>query len=254
MRSREVKPATVNRELTVLRHMMSKAVKWELIDKNPSNGVKALPVPQSLERILDIDEESRLLAACDQIRSKVLRPAIILALNTGMRRGELLSLTWDQIDFKHNVLRIMNAKSHSGIRSIPLNKMAREVLTDLNQQKTSSYVFPSNRKKDSKLRDLKKGFRRAVTLADLDANLRFHDLRHTFATRLVQAGVDIITVQHLLGHAKITMTARYAHSPDASRIAAVKQLDRCFQPDPKRSPTQKSEAGISAANPAESVI
>jgi integrase len=131
--------------------------------------------------------------------------------------------------------------------------MAFTILNELQRNKTSLYVFPSNRKMDSRLLDLKKGFKRAVKIAKLSP-IRFHDLRHIFATRLVQAGVDIITVQHLLGHAKITMTARYAHSPDPSRIAAVKQLDRLLQTDPNRSPAQKSEAGISAANPAESVI
>lgn len=252
-RSREVKPATVNRELTVLRHMMSKAVEWDFIAKSPLNGVKILKVPETLERILDPSEESRLISACDLIRSRFLRSAILLALNTGMRRGELMSLTWDHIDFTRNVVRIVNAKSRSGNRSVPLNRMANAILTELQRSKTSLYVFPSNRKKDSRLLDLKKGFKRAVKLANL-RHIRFHDLRHTFATRLVQAGVDIITVQHLLGHAKITMTARYAHSPDPSRIAAVRQLDRLTQQDPNRSPAQKSEAGSSAANPAESVI
>lgn len=253
-RAIEVKPATVNRELTVLRHMMSTAVEWGDITHSPFKGIKMLEVPTKLERILGHDEESKLLRACDQIRSRFLRSTIILALNTGLRRGELLSLTWDQIDLTHSTVRIVNAKSKAGNRSIPLNKMAYSVLVELSMNRTSNYIFPSNRKKDSRLHDLKKGFRRAVAFADLRENLRFHDLRHTFATRLVQAGVDIITVQHLLGHAKITMTARYAHSPDASRIAAVKQLDRSFQPDPKRSPVEKIEAEISAVTSAASPI
>jgi integrase len=233
--------------------MMSKAVEWNLIAKNPLNGIKVLQVPQTLERILDPSEELRLISACDQIRSRFLRSAITMALNTGMRRGELMSLTWDHIDFTRSVVRIVNAKSQSGNRSIPLNRRAHTILTELERSKTSLYVFPSNRKKDSRLLDLKKGFKRAVKIANLP-QIRFHDLRHTFATRLVQAGVDIITVQHLLGHAKITMTARYAHSPDASRIAAVKQLDRSFQPDPKRSPVEKIEAEISAVTSAASPI
>jgi integrase len=88
---------------------------------------------------------------------------------------------------------------------------------------TSNLVFPSNRKVGVRLLDLKKGFKKAVRLAKMP-KIRFHDLRHTFTKRLVQAGVDIITVQHLLGHAKISMTARYAHPPDYAKVAAVNRL------------------------------
>jgi Phage integrase family len=86
-----------------------------------------------------------------------------------------------------------------------------------------------------KVFDLKKGFKKAVQLARISP-IRFHDLRHTFATRLIQSGVDIITVQHLLDHAKISVTARYAHSPNIVRIATVRRLDELFalQPDPNR--------------------
>jgi len=159
----------------------------------------------------------------------------ILALNTGMRRGELLSLEWQQVDLIHGRIRILNAKTNSSERSIPLNAISRSTLLELARDKKSNLVFPSNRKVGKRILDLKKGFRKAVQSAGI-ASLRFHDLRHTFATRLVQAGVDIITVQHLLGHAKISMTVRYAHSPDESKIAAVKRLDELFssQPAPNR--------------------
>ncbi len=114
----------------------------------------------------------------------------------------------------------------------------------------SNLVFPSNRKVGEKFLDLKKGFKRAVQLAGLP-KIRFHDVRHTFATRLVQAGVDISTVQHLLGHARISMTARYAHSPDTARIAAVKRLDELFdsQPVPKRSPEYHQAGEVAVYKP-----
>jgi integrase len=130
---------------------------------------------------------------------------------------ELLSLKWQQIDFTHGRIRILNAKTNSSERSIPLNSTAHALLCELARKKKSSLVFSSNRKVGKRFRDLKKGFKKAVQLAGLP-KIRFHDLRHTFATRLVQSGVDIITVQHLLGHAKISMTARYAHSPNNARI------------------------------------
>jgi integrase len=234
-RSRQVKPATVNRELTLLKHMFAKAVEWKLILANPIRGVRYLNVPVRMERILELDEEILLLAACERVRSHFLRAVVIPALNTGMRRGELLSLGWKQIDLIHGSIRILNATTKSSMRSIPMNATVSVLLGDLAKNKTSDLVFPSNRKVGERFLDLKKGFKKAVQLAGLP-KIRFHDLRHTFATRLVQSGVDIITVQHLLGHAKISMTARYAHSPDSSRTAAVKRLDELFtsQPAPNR--------------------
>jgi integrase len=239
IRSRQVKPATVNREMTVLKHMMSKALAWKLVATNPFRGIRSLKVPRRLERILELDEETRLLAACDRVRSRFLRTVVLLALNTGMRRGELLSLQWPQIDISRRKIRILNAKTDSGERTIPMNSTVHGLLADLQRSKTSELVFPSNRKAGERILDLKKGFKKAVLVAKLQRHLRFHDLRHTFATRLVQAGVDIITVQHLLGHARISMTARYAHSPNASRIAAVERLDGLFDstPVPDRPPS-----------------
>ncbi len=234
-RVRRVKPATVNREMTLLKHMLSKAVEWKLLSTNPFRGIRSLNVPTRMERILELHEETRLLAACGGIRSWHLRPVIVLALNTGMRRGELLSLEWEQIDLMRRRIRILNAKTTSSERSVPMNSTVYGLLCDLAQKRTSKLVFPSKRRDGNRFLDLKKGFMKAVTLAGLP-KIRFHDLRHTFATRLVQAGVDIITVQHLLGHARISMTARYAHSPDQARVAAVERLDGLFesQPAPKR--------------------
>jgi integrase len=235
-RAKSVKPATVNRELTVLKHMLTKAVEWELILDNPFRRVRSLSVAKCVERVLSYDEETKLLAACDRVRSRVLRPLILLALHTGLRRGELLSLEWSRVDFDQRALRVINAKSSAGNRIIPMNATVHTLLSDLLKKTTSPLVFPSNRKPGEKLLDVKKGFKKAVQLAGIP-HFRFHDMRHTFATRLVRAGVDIVSVQHLLGHSKITMTARYAHSLADAKIAAVTKLDLagvCSLPDSNR--------------------
>jgi integrase len=131
-----------------------------------------------------------------------------------------------------------------------MNSTVSVFLRELSLNKRSNLVFPSNPRAGKRFLDLKKGFKRAVHLAGLP-KIRFHDLRHTFATRLVQAGVDIITVQHLLGHARISMTAPYAHSPDTARIAAVKRLDELFdsQPAPKRPPEYHQAGEVAVYKP-----
>jgi integrase len=236
--SRTRQPATVNRLLGNLKHMMTMAVEWKLISKNPFAGTKLLPVPRFRERILTDEEQHRLLSACDQVRAPYLRAMITVALNTGMRKGEIMSLRWGQVDLVNRLIQVSNGKTLQSDRRIPLNGATLAALSELDRKRTSEFVFPSYRKSDAYFRDPKVGFMKAIRLAGIP-HLRFHDLRHTFATRLVRAGVDLITVQHLLGHAKITMTARYAHSLADDKMAAVLSLDFagvCSLPDPKRTP------------------
>ena len=109
-RAKQVRPATVNRELTTLKSMMSAAVRWDYLTKNPFFGVKPLRVPKSPERILDEKEEEKLLNACSRVRAPHLRPIVLVALHTGMRKGEILSLLWSQIDFASRTIQIINAK------------------------------------------------------------------------------------------------------------------------------------------------
>ena len=163
---------------------------------------------------------------------------VTLALHAGMRKGEILSVQWTQVDLAHRLIHVQNGKTTHSDRRIPMNDTVFELLSSLSQRRKGDFVFPSPRKSGNGFRDPKVGFMKAIRLAGIRP-LCFHDLRHTFATRLVRAGVDLITVQHLLGHAKITMTARYAHSLADDKIAAVRRLDFagvCCSPDPKRAP------------------
>jgi integrase len=204
--------------------MFSKAVEWDLLILSPFKGVRYLRVPSHIERVLTQDKEQKLLGACGQVRTRYLCDVITLALNTGMRKSELLGLEWSQIDLDNRRIRLLNGKSKSAERIIPMNGEVHALFSNLAQTRDSELVFSSYRKIGARVSDLKKGFRTAVRLAGIK-HVRFHDLRHTFATRLVQAGVDLITVQQLLGHARITMTARYAHSASDTKIAAVARVD-----------------------------
>ena len=223
-RLKKVKPATVNREVSNLKHMLNLAVRWGLLEANPVRGVKLLREEKLPDRILSRVEEERLLAACDRTRAPHLKPIVTLALQTGMRKGEILSLEWSQVDFDRSTVRVDRAKSKYGERTIPLNQTAYETLYRLFQGRRGSYVFPYPRDPVKPIEDHKMAFWRAVQLSGIP-HIRFHDLRHTFATRLVRAGADLITVQQLLGHSTIRMTARYAHSLWEDKEAAVKLLE-----------------------------
>jgi integrase len=161
-RARKVRPASVNREMTVLKHMFSKAVEWRLLPTNPFRGVRSLRVPSRIERILGVDEESRLLAACTSVRSRFLRSVLVLALNTGMRRGELLPLKWDQIDLIQGRIRILDAKTNSSKRSIPMNSTVFTLMSELARNKKSQLVFPSNRRAGKQHLDLKTGSQKRI--------------------------------------------------------------------------------------------
>jgi len=141
-----------------------------------------------------------------------------------MRKSEIYGLLWDCVDIASRTIHVLNTKTEAGERRIPMNESVYSLFLDLEKKRTSVFVFPSSRKTGDRLRDQKKGFAKAVRLAKIP-HIRFHDLRHTFATRLVRAGVDLVTVQYLLGHSKITTTSRYAHSLADDKMNAVKRLD-----------------------------
>ena len=220
-RRRVVKEATVNREVALLKHMLTLAVKWGDADENPVRNVKLFRENNLVERVLTQDEEIRLLQEC----AAHLRPIVIAALNTGMRLGEILSLTWSNVNLKDGfiVVTAQNSKSRR-LRRIPINSVLRSVLVAL--PKTQEIVFPSpatGRAWHGSSNPLKTSFYAACRRAKI-TGLRFHDLRHTFASRLVAAGVSLVDVSKLLGHAQITTTMRYAHVNSDSQRKAVEKL------------------------------
>jgi integrase len=211
------KPGTVNRDVVVLRHMLNKAVEWGKALSNPVAHVKALAVPNHRLRFLSQDEIARLLDVADA----EFKPLLITALHTGMRRGELFSLTWPDVDFKHGLVRVIQSKSGKS-RDIPMNETLRETLQVLPRRIDSAYVFPG--KGGKAMVDIKKRFHRTLREAGI-AHFRFHDLRHTFASHLVMSGVDLVSVKEFLGHADLKMTLRYAHLAPHHKHEAISRLD-----------------------------
>ncbi|MGA2631846.1 MAG: tyrosine-type recombinase/integrase [Terriglobia bacterium] len=255
-RSKVVSPATINRELGNLKHILRMAIAWKFLEANPFAESKLLHVPGRPERTLGEDEEGKLLSACNNVRSQHLRPIVVLALNTGARKGEILGLKWSQVDFANRTIFVIEAKSEQGRRIIPMNDTVYDLLSRLPRKRGTQLVFPSPRNPGHRMRDHKVGFAKAVRLAKIP-HIRFHDLRHTFASRLVRSGADLVTVQKLLGHARITMTSRYAHSLMADKVAAVKRLEApktrpvIFKPNqpligPRPEATPQPQVGLSA--------
>jgi integrase len=144
-----------------------------------------------------------------------------------MRRGELLRLKWDHIDFFRDEIKVTHTKN-SKDRLVPMNKTVRAMLWAMKEEavELSEFVFRSPRA-GSHLTDIKKGFNAALKEAGVE-DFRFHDLRHTFGTMAADAGVEITSIAEVMGHADIHTTRRYSHATDQGRRRAVEAIERHF--------------------------
>ena len=218
-----VKPATVNRALATLKHALNKAVEWGLIKKNPASKVKLLKAENAQTDFLSQEQIQALLQACDG----VLRDVVTVALGTGMRRGELLSLIWDQVDFRTRTIHLTKTKSGKA-RTIPMNKTVYETLKKLREKATSEWVFESPRT-GKPFVDLKNGLLRAYKKAGIPIKGRpFHLLRHTWASHLVMNGCDLYTLMKLGGWQSPEMVQRYAHLSRQFQEKVMGALDKLF--------------------------
>jgi integrase len=221
-------PATINKELQLVRHAFNVAMReWEWCRENPMHRVSMEPVRNEVDRWLTTNEQERLLASS----SPWLREIIGFALNTGMRQGEILNLQWQDVDFVRGVLMVMQSKNGTR-RTIPLNATVYELLAAKQAMTGASRgpVFMTPLGNELQVRYLAREFCEARDRAGIP-DFRFHDMRHTFATRLVQLGVDLYKVQRLLGHKTSLMTQRYAHHSPESLREGVNVLDG---PQPQR--------------------
>lgn len=214
-----VSKSTVNRELAIMKKMFNLSIDWKLATENPVKKVKFFSEKDNLkERILTKEEEGRLLVAS----AEHLKPILIAGLNTGMRLGEILSLKWGQIDFEKELVRVEKTKSGK-IRYVNINSVLSKTLENLKAENGEGEFLFTNPKTGQPLKDVKTAFKSACRRANIK-NLRFHDLRHTFASRLVESGVDLITVKELLGHSTVKITERYTHPNQSLKKEAVELL------------------------------
>lgn len=247
---------SANRKMAAIRGVFSRAVEWGYLNVHPMTKLKQLKTDtKGRVRYLLPDEEKRLREALDareeadrterdsanqwradrnkellpDLRqvpySDHLKPLVLLSLNTGMRRGELFDLNWHDINLDHKVLTVGGATAKSGqTRHIPLNREALGVLQQWKQQGAGAgagLVFPG--RDGGRLDNVRKSWAGVLKMA-LVTGFTWHDMRHTFASKLVMAGVPLNTVRELLGHADLTMTLRYAHLAPDSKATAVELI------------------------------
>ena len=219
MRAKGYATGTTNRVVIVLRHIFNLARKWRVagVTENPTAGINLAP-DVSRERFLSLEEAQRLVASIEQDENEVAAKAIMLLLLTGARRNEITYAKWDYLDWEKKTLLVPLSKSGKP-RSIALNAPAMELLRSIRRSNESAYIFPSPVTGQPSA-SLYFPWQRIRVRAGL-ADLRLHDLRHSFASFLVNSGVSLYVVQGLLGHAHTRYTQRYAHlTPDTLRDAA----------------------------------
>ncbi|MCG3734698.1 site-specific integrase, partial [Vibrio cincinnatiensis] len=228
-------PATITYAVNRLRAAFNRAVEWEFIDSHNLAKVKVIHQDNTRVRYLSKEEEKVLLAALTSRDARLreslastaqagryvdyLEPLIVMAMNTGLRRGELLTLRWEHISLPNRYLTICseNAKSKKR-RTVPLNDTVFHLLEAWRVQNPSAdFVFVH---RGQPVSFFSYQWRNLLKEAKIE-QFRFHDLRHHFASKLVMAGVDLNTVRELLGHADLKMTLRYAHLAPEHKAAAV---------------------------------
>lgn len=250
-----MKPASINRELADLRACLNRAVQWELLEKHPLEKVRPSKLDNnSKPRYLTEYEEKCLRQKLDEREQELiegresfnrwrvdrghtpyislkkfayadyLKPAALLTINTGLRRGELFGLKWSDIDFDQKVLTVAAATAKTGkTRHIPLNEEAYKILRHWKTQDGIKSLYIFSGKNGAPFKDLKGSWNRLLKKAEI-SDFRWHDLRHHFASKLVMAGVDLNTIRELLGHNDYKMTLRYAHLAPEHKAAAVSKL------------------------------
>ncbi len=212
---------TINRELAFLRNLYNKAIDWGKASENPLRKVRFARENNGRIRFLSPEEEVRLLAHCES----QLKPLVLTALHTGFRKSELLSLTWEEVDFEKQNITVKAGYAKNGeSRTIPMNDVLTATLEEVRIDVTESGSVFRNRN-GAPYRSFRTAFERAVRKS-LIPDFTFHDLRHTFASRLVMSGVDLPTVKDLMGHKNINMTLRYSHLSSEHKRSAVGKLEQ----------------------------
>ena len=235
---------TVNLELVLLGAIFNSAVTWGYLRENPVKLVKPLRVPEKEPPYMTRDEASRLYEKCEGY----IHTFVSIALNTGMRLSEIAALTWADLDMRHRVIKVRNDEEFTtkGRRNrvLPINDFLFGVLEKAPRHISSQYVIFDEDGKRLGSGAIRQRFRTALKRASLPG-FRIHDLRHTFGTLLAADGVDVVTIQKLMGHREVTTTMKYLHAaPDRMRWAVENlHLDGSTQAEVEAAERRKRHQG-----------
>ena len=231
-----------NREIATLKSLFNRVKAWGLYEgENPVLGIKMLEEPKRRLRYLEQAEEVRLLA----VAAPLLRALITVGTNTGIRiKAEGLTLKWSDVDLTRNLLTVQAAYSKNGqTRNIPLNSRAREAFKSLQAMSRSAYVF--GKPNGEPYRSFEKPFKQACQDAGLaGSGVTLHTLRHTFASSLVMAGVDLRTVQEYGGWSDLSLVQRYSHLSASHKTKAIETIAERFHNANHNSPNSSEVARL----------
>lgn len=201
---------TVNIDLRTLRAALQLAVDWRFIDENPARKCKLLRVPQKDPHFLTLPEFLRL---CSAVEDMTFRRLLLFAASTGMRRGELVNLHWEDLDFDRRSIRIRNrgnfvVKGYKP-RTIPMPADVFKIFGPLRKQ--IGYVFSDTKEAPLSAQEVSRRFKKYARKSGLPEEFHFHSLRHSYASWMLMANVPISVVKELLGHSSIAVTEIYGH-------------------------------------------
>ena len=217
VRLKEVASNTVRLELALISHLFSVAHKeWNIPVSNPLSDIRKPKPSNARTRRLEDNEEQRLLEVCQQSRNPLLYSLVVIAIETAMRLGELLSLEWKDINLTKRIAFLTDTKNGNA-RTIPLSARAIEIFYAIPRHITNQRVFWVWKPRNDAMNG---AFLLAVRKAGID-NLHFHDLRHEAASRLFEKGLNVLEVATITGHKSIQMLQRYTHIRPESLISKL---------------------------------
>jgi integrase len=230
--------STLNRTMTHLSSLLQKCVdEWSWLNENPCHKLKMLKEPKGRTRFLDPKAEYALLLKMTEAPDlRPIRCYIIIATNTGMRFAEIRNLEWKNVYFDRREILLRNEQTKTDFpRVIPLRDDVIEALKEMKStaHPQDEYVFQSrepNKRAKGYLIDLRKKFKELIGQAGI-TNFKGHDMRHTFASYLAQAGESLLSIADLCGHKDIETTRRYAHLTKGHLHDSVKKLDKILSPE-----------------------